>query len=304
MRAIPLILSLMLLALALLGGCGGEDPCLGVTGIMPWDPPGPCTPVFSRKEAVCLRWKQAQDLTVSGGWTPGSNPCDPGTVSKEVLASALRMTNMYRYLAGLPDVTLSDTFNKKAQACAVLMKENGTINHYPPKTWSCYSADGAEAAQSSNLALGSDATRAVYRFMQDNGNATTLGHRRWIIGNWFGPTGFGTTGKFTCQWVKGGTKDTKEWAAWPPPLEVPLSEVFDTTGWSWQSDTINPSGVKVTVGGVDMPMTVTPLKSGFGSRHAIAFRPQGWKTEADKVYEVTITGPKTITYQVKPVNCP
>lgn len=302
--------------------CKKIDPCAGVKcdPHAKCDPQSPtkckCDPGFqgdgktckpistSRRDAVCKRWQDAKSKTVSGGWTPGPSQCDPGKVSQAALDSALRMTNMYRYIAALPAVSMSNMFNAKAQACAVMMKANNTISHYPSTSWQCYTPDGAQAAKSSNLAKGSDATKAVYRFMYDSGNASTLGHRRWIIGNWIGPTGFGTTGSYTCMYVNGGIKSGKTWAAWPPANEVPLAEVFDSTGWSWQSDSINPSGVEVRSDGNHLPLNVNKLSSNYGSKYAISFRPAGWKTQAGKVYNVTITGSQTIKYSVKPVNCP
>ena len=264
-----------------------------------------CTPkATSRRAKVCKAWMDAKNKTVSGGWTPGPGQCDPGKLSQPALDSALRMTNMYRFVAGLPAVTMSASFNAKSQACAVMMKANGRISHNPSPSWKCYTADGALAAKKSNLSSGGDATRAVYRFMLDNGNATTMGHRRWILSNWTGPMGFGTTGKYTCMYVIIGMKSGKQWAAWPPAGEVPVDEVFDSTGWTFQSDAFSPSGVEVRSGGAVMPVQMIKLLPNYGSRYAISFRPDGWKTQAGKTYNVTITGSQTIKYSVKPVTCP
>lgn len=264
-----------------------------------------CTPIPStRRQKVCKQWQDAKSGTVSGGWTPGAGQCDPGTVSQPALDSALRMTNMYRFVAGLPAVSMSAALNAKSQACAVMMKANGKISHNPSPSWNCYTADGALAASKSNLSGGGDATRAVYRFMLDTGNATTMGHRRWILSNWFGPAGFGTTGQYTCMYVIGGIKSGKQWAAWPPEGEVPVDEVFDATGWTWQTDSFSPAAVEVRSGGAVLPVNMSQLLPNYGSKYAISFRPAGWKTQAGKVYNVTITGAQTVKYTVKPVTCP
>ncbi len=266
--------------------------------------------VSPRQAAVCQRYQDAVDNAVHGGWTPGPTSCDPGTLSSAAQQSALRVTNLFRFIADQPDVTLSTTYAAKSQQCAVMMKENGTINHYPPTSWKCYTADGAEAASKSNLAYGTsmDATNAVYLFVQDPGNATTLGHRRWILGNWIGPTAFGTANStyyYTCMWVIGTQSGSKPWAAWPPEGEVPSNLVYDSTGWSFQSDSLRPTAVEVRSGGTLMPVSMTTLLSNYGSSYAVSFIPQGWSTQAGKTYDVTVTLSTggTVSYTVKPVTC-
>jgi hypothetical protein len=74
-----------------------------------------------------------------------------------------------------------------------------------------------------------------------------------------------------------------------------------------QSDSINLSsaGVSITAGGVDKPVTVSSLLSGYGSTYAISMIPQGWDAEAGVTYDVEITGVSpTISYQVQVVDCP
>ncbi len=298
------------------------DPCAGVVCDVnaKCDPSQPtkckCNPGYTgdgktcsgaRKDLVCNRYNDARAKAVTGGWTPGPNSCDPGTLSSAAQQSALVATNMFRFIAGQQDVTIDSTYTNKAQQCAVMMKENGTINHYPPTSWKCYTADGAEAARKSNLAYGGgmDATGSVYAFIRDSGNASTLGHRRWILGNWIGPTGFGTTGSYTCMWVQGNHSTAKQWVAWPPDGEVPKDLVYDSTGWSFQSDSIKPTAVEVSSGGSPLAVSMTTLASNYGSYNAISFIPQGWSTQAGQVYDVKITSSSgTVTYSVKPVTCP
>ncbi len=224
--------------------------------------------------------------------------------------SALRMTNFYRMAADMPDLTLSTTYSSNAQLCAVMMKANKTISHSPPSSWTCYTAAGAQSAGQSNLAAGMQLTAAVMAFMEDYGasNATALGHRRWILGNWIGPTGFGYADAYTCMHVVGSNRGARPWVAWPPAGEVPVDEVFDRTGWSFQSDVFEPTGVEVSSGGVKRSVSMTKLSGGYGSTYAISFVPQGWTTQAGQVYQVTVTGASSsasyrVSYPVKPVSC-
>jgi hypothetical protein len=151
--------------------------------------------------------------------------------------------------------------------------------------------------------------------MIDSGNATTIGHRRWVLSNSLGPIGIGGTDRASCMWTLTGTgKAGKPWMAWPAAGTIPLQAVspargttVDTTGWTVQSDNINLAGaqVTVTVDGVAQPVTVTQLDANYGSRYAIRFNPMGWTTQAGKTYMVAVTNiPTAINYSVQIVDCP
>ena len=122
--------------------------------------------------------------------------------------------------------------------------------------------------------------------MVDQGNATTIGHRRWTLSNSLGPIGLGSTGTgASCfQNLRGTGRAGKPWMAWPSPGIIPLQAfgsgrggTIDATGWTVQSDDINLAGAAVTVtsGGTNMPVTVTQLQGGYGSRYAFRFTPNG-----------------------------
>jgi len=194
-----------------------------------------------------------------------------------------------------------------------MMRANNMISHTPPTTWLCYTADGATAAGSSNVS-GGQAVSSVDAYMIDNGNPTTIGHRRWVLSNSLGPIGIGGTDRASCMWTLNGTgRAGKPWMAYPPAGIVPLAAItpargtgVDATGWSLQSDGINLANAQVTVtsGGVAMPVTVTQLMANFGSRYAIRFNPMGWTTQAGKTYSVAVTGvTPAINYDVQVVAC-
>jgi hypothetical protein len=55
---------------------------------------------------------------------------------------------------------------------------------------------------------------------------------------------------------------------------------------------------------MDMPVSVTQLQSGYGSRYAFRFNPTGWKTTAGKTYTVEVGGAAMpIKYDVQIVDC-
>jgi hypothetical protein len=208
-------------------------------------------------------------------------------------------------------VSTDPTRDAKAQACALMMHANGQLNHSPPMDWSCYTAEGAEGAGSSNIA-GAPGVASIDLYMADPGNPTTIGHRRWILSNWFGPTGIGSTDQYACLWTFGSGDTGPEWTAWPPPGQFPLQaataswQSIDETGWTVQAyDPVDLAGatVAVTMGGQDMPVSVTQLQGGYGSSSAISFIPQGWTMQA-ATYHVEIGGiASPISYDVNVVDC-
>jgi hypothetical protein len=270
-------------------------------------------------QEVCARWKADRADMSEGTWSGSVASCDPGDISANGRANALRIVNLYRWLADMPAITTDPALDKQAQACAVIMKANNQLSHTPPNTWTCWTQEGSKAASSCNISSGPGVS-SVDGYMIDDGNPTTIGHRRWILSNSIGPTGLGSTDGASCMWTMGSQRVGKPWLAWPAPGAIPLQAItvsmyggfykssLDTTGWTFQSDTINLSEAKVavTANGESLKVTVTPLLSGYGSysNSAIRFSPDGWQTTAGKTYAISVTGISTpINYQVQVVDC-
>jgi hypothetical protein len=261
---------------------------------------------------MCARWNADRAALDEGTWSGSVDACSAGDVTADGRASALRLVNLYRFLAGLPEVTTSPGLDAKAQRCALMMHANRALSHSPPDSWRCFSADGKEAAGSSNIAT-TAGVAAVDLYMVDPGNPTTMGHRRWILSNGLGPIGLGTTDGYSCMWVFGGRgSGGREWTAWPPPGPFPHEAVkpswssIDETGWTIQSASIDLRGAQVTVtaGGQTLPVTTTVLDANYGSRYALSFIPQGWTTRAGTTYHVAVTGgAQPIEYDVRVVDC-
>jgi uncharacterized protein YkwD len=269
-------------------------------------------------EGVCARWKADRANLSEGTWSGSVDTCTVGDISADGRANALRLYNLYRWLGNMPSVVTDPTRDAQAQACALMQYANGTLSHDPPTTWKCYTAEGAKGSSSSNISSGPGVSSAD-AYMIDNGNATTLGHRRWIMSNSLGPIGLGSTAKgSSCMQNLNGTgKAGKAWIAWPPQGIVPIQAFgsaggrgggsVDTTGWMVQSDSINLANavVTVTAGGADQPVTVTALGSGYGSKYAFRFNPTSWTSKAGTTYAVSVTGiPTPISYEVQVVDCP
>jgi len=262
---------------------------------------------------VCARWKGDRADVSEGMWSGDVASCNPGDMSASGRANALRVLNLYRWLADLPAVESDPAMDKQAQACALLQRANNSLSHAPPMTWTCYMQEGATAAGGCNISTG-PAVSSVDGYMIDPGNDTTIGHRRWILSNSFGPTGIGSTDMHSCLMTSGKNKLARPWMAWPSPGVIPVQAMtsrwlrmgVDVTGWTVQSDKINLASAQVTVtsDGMTMPVTVQQLLPRYGSMYAISFKPMGWQSTAGKKYTVAVTGAsEPIQYDVEFADC-
>ncbi len=280
------------------GQCGTPPSCNDTSG--------------DRATQVCLRWNCDRANLTTGPWSGDVDACDAGDnpVDRE---NVLRIVNLYRFLANLPEVTTSPERDEKAQACALMMRANNTLDHFPPTTWSCYSDGGAEAARSSNLAPVAGAF-AVDVYMGDGSSVTTLGHRRWLLSPELGPIGSGTVMQASCLWVtKGRGTAQRDYVAWPPRGPFPLQAFsagsgadINKSGWSIQSYTIDLSSATVTVSDETGPLPILQnvLEGQPGSTWAIRFKPDGWIPQAGSTYTVSVTDVSTpFSYGVQVVDC-
>jgi len=265
--------------------------------------------------AVCERWLADRAQSAEGTWTGSTASCDPGDVLEPSRTNTLIQVNLYRWLAGLPPVTADPDKNAAAQACALVMHANNSIEHDVPTSWRCRDASGVEAAGLSNLAT-TPGVQAVDLYMTDEG-VDNLGHRRWILSNSLGPIGMGSTSRFSCLHVLTGQgRAGPRWTAWPPPGVVPYEALehgagfwslsTDGGGWSVQSDTIDLRGAEITVtrGGEPLAIRTWTLDSGYGSTFGVGFRPDGWATQPGATYHVLVTlAREELEYDVHVVSC-
>jgi hypothetical protein len=86
-------------------------------------------------------------------------------------------------MAGVPaSVTFNASNNAKDQQAAVMLSANTNVSHFPPPSWKCYTADAAEAAQNSNVAVGYAGADAITGYIWDFGfENAAVGHRRWLL---------------------------------------------------------------------------------------------------------------------------
>jgi hypothetical protein len=257
------------------------------------------------------------------GWTGNRASCNAGTTSAAFKAAVLLRINYFRAMAGVPaQIMLSDTYNAKAQQAALMMSVNNQLSHDPPATWTCYTAEGAEAAGKSDLFLGVYGWDAITGFIRDPGdNNAPVGHRRWIL---YPQTQTMGTGDIppdggrsaNALWVFDGRYGTARptvrdtFVAWPPPGYVPHQVVFPRWSFSHPSADFTQSWVAMTLDGRNVPLSQQAVMNGYGE-NTLVWAITGmsdwasWPTPAkDTSYRVMVNNaiiggiPTSFTYDV------
>jgi hypothetical protein len=270
------------------------------------------------------------------GWTGGA-PCNEGTTLLTFQDAVLLRLNYFRAMAGVPAaVTFSALYSAKNQKAALMMSVNNQVNHFPDSSWSCYSAEGAEGASNSNLALEVNGRDAIDLYIQDPGtNNGFVGHRRWIfypqtqtMGTGDIPANNGSA-PANSLWVFddniwGPRPSTREeFVAWPPPGYVPYQVTCRRWSFSYPGADFSSATVTMTQDEVSLPVTPGPLATGYGE-NTLVWSPEGinfveriinsktwpvliesWPVPAkDTVYRVTINNviisgvPRSFAYSV------
>lgn len=286
-----------------------DDVCLELS---------PDDPALRTEAEVCEAWQSGHVENAGNPWMAGATMCDPGTMPMEAIDDTLRRVNLFRWLAGMPDVTYDGSAHSEMMECAHMMSVNMSLSHDPPMSWTCWTMGGAAAAGRSNIAWGySSPGDAIDGYMTDVGTMS-LGHRRWILGQRLGSVeiGYSEAGSRPgqCLGVFGrGGSTSRTWSAYPNQGFAPIAMVQSRRGvvtWSFQAydfDLLPTTTVEITEqsSGRVRPV-MTYLTGGGGPPPSIGFVPQGWEPSAGETYRITIVGTSTgdIRYETTLVSCP
>ena len=163
------------------------------------------------------------------------------------------MFNFVRISLGIPNNVQNNSANEKlAQDAALLMKVNNKMAHtgqQKPKNMNdkLYKS-GVKGCASCNLSKGPiNLYDAINGCLQDDGNMTTIGHRRWILHPPMEKTGFGIAGSFYamhCFDITFGATDYKN-LTWPC-RNMPL-EFGTPTHWTLSTGKNLKEDVEVTL---------------------------------------------------------
>lgn len=212
--------------------------------------------------------------TASMGWTGNYDSGVAGTVSAEWQEATRVRINFYRAMAGVPaDVTFDPVLSAKAQEAALMMSANKTLNHFPPTNWTYYTADGADAAENGNLALGSAGANAIEGYMMDFGSPEfpdsnfEVGHRRWLLYPQTSVMGSGdvpgientdiksanTVYVITDEYFDPRPATREEFVAWPPAGHVPSELVYARWSFALEDADFTNASVDMVRNGQDIP---------------------------------------------------
>ncbi len=257
------------------------------------------------------------------GWTGNLANCQPGTLAPAYLAAVQTRVNWFRAMAGVSStIELTAENNRMAQAAGFLQAANptGGLDHNPPATWRCFTAEGGAGSAASNL--GGTGPDSIDGWMQDPGaNNRRTGHRRHILspaqrtmGHGGVPGGSGALYVFA-PGASPVPPARDEFVAWPPAGFVPSQTVYGR--WSFSlPPTANIDNATVSMrraDGTAAPLTVVHRESNSGfSDSALVWHPTGlvdesgvWPTPAnDERFTVTVAGvvmggaTRTFTYDV------
>jgi len=126
-----------------------------------------------------------------------------GELTKETLQDAQNMQNIYRYIAGVPEVTVTDRAQNYAQSAALVTAINRKLSHTAahPEGMSSEMFDlAAYGAFNCNLAaLDNKLSSTVTAWMLEINGDANFGHRRQFLDYFSDETGFGLA-----QSVSGG----------------------------------------------------------------------------------------------------
>ena len=229
-------------------------------------------------------------------WNGDTNGCNPGNVAADIMDKIFQRVHYYRLAVGLNNViTENPDQSAKAQEAALMMKSNGTLDHFPPANWSCYTDDGSEAAGKSNLALWKNA-EAIDLYISEPGEANgPVGHRRWLLYPRLSSIGVGNTDSSNVLWVVGNSgsvpSDAPEFISWPPADYVPDQLVSPRWSFSISNADFNQTSVSMlNEFGNNIPLALEELSTAYADP-TIVWVPQGITTNVneDAAYVVKLT---------------
>ena len=205
-------------------------------------------------------------------WSGNEASCDSGDIPKATMDKVFMRLSYFRKAVGLHNIiSENETKSEKAQDAALMMKSNGTLDHFPPISWSCYSEAGKEAAGNSLLTQVKNA-EAIDSYIRDQGSANgPVGHRRWLLWPKLQEIGVGNTDTTNAIWVLGnaGTPpaDTPEFISWPPKGYTPKQLTYRR--WSFSiagADFTNASIAMKDENDQEITVVIEELDIQFGDR--------------------------------------
>jgi uncharacterized protein YkwD len=209
-------------------------------------------------------------------WNGRVGGCNQGTIDIEIQNKVVDRINYFRRNAGVPEVLFDEATNEYCQKAALMMTANNALNHEPPKTWRCWSSEGAYAAKHSLLIKEANTSMAVTYIMDDKN--PSAGNRRWLLYPNGRVYGHGSTNDYAVIWAldDSGTTDTADYMdkpiSWPPQGYLPQLMLMENWTFSLYGD-LSEATVKVVQDGKPLEVKVEPVVQGYGAP-TLVFKPK------------------------------
>ena len=205
-------------------------------------------------------------------WTGDEPSCNEGDIPQGTMDKIFLRIEYFRKAAGLHNtISENETKSEKAQYAALMMKSNGTLDHFPPESWKCYSTAGKDGAGNSLLTQTRNA-EAVDSYMKDAGAANgPVGHRRWLLWPRLQEIGVGNTDTTNAIWVLGSAgpppEDAPAFISWPPQGYVPKQ--FAYPRWSFSIADADFTATSITMkdqNNQTVALSIEALDNAYGDR--------------------------------------
>ena len=264
------IFSFLILFLTLsLGSCSKEAPILSAEEeFAPVDLTARDASQKLYEEYYLLSKSESSDIA----WSGNEASCNAGDVPQNTMDKIFTRIDYFRKAVGLNNTIVeNETKSEKAQQAALMMKSNGTLDHFPPESWKCFSNAGKDGAGSSLLTQTRNA-EAVDSYMRDAGAANgPVGHRRWLLWPRLQELGIGNTDNTNAIWVLGNggaaPADTPEFISWPPKGYLPKQLAYPR--WSFSIANADFTGTSITMkdqNNQSVALSIEALDNAYGDR--------------------------------------
>ena len=231
-----------------------------------------------------------------------------GELTEEAKQDALNALNFYRYIAGVPLVSITEEAQSYAQAAALVSAINRNLQHHPDRPEGMEDAMFSQAfhgAAHSNLtSIDNILSHSMLGCMLEVNGSPTFGHRRKLLDYYNTEAGFGMVKSFSAIFVDANLTEDK--AISYPGQNQPLE--FFAPAYAWTviiPERVDESAVNISVSNVKTGEEWNFNKSAKNLRLAAStkgtcaiFAPSTDYREGDQ-YKVEITGiAKPISYEV------
>ncbi|MGB1037634.1 MAG: CAP domain-containing protein, partial [Bacteroidia bacterium] len=241
-------------------------------------------------------------------WNGDRGSCDEGSIDLDVQNKVANRINYFRRNAGVPEVLFDAATNEYCQKAALMMMANGKLEHNPPRTWRCWSSEGAYAAKHSLIIKDANTSMAVTYIMDDKN--PSAGNRRWLLYPNGKVYGHGSTNEIAVIWAldDSGSTDTTQYmdapVCWPPEGHVPQMMMFSNWTFSIYRD-LKDAKVEVMQDGKAIPVVVEKYVEGYGAP-TLVFKPQVNKNalpdKSNFDVSVTLSDGRNYKYTVRSFN--